>query len=76
MGQKQDEDEAEGYAFPIVLKRHDKGAGSVSGSTTPGLTNGKSAGKQQILSEGDLQRADEALSQRAFSPSSFLAYNR
>jgi len=58
-----DHDEAD-YAFPLVLKKR---AGSVSsiasGATTPGTANGKAAGKQKILSEGDLLRADEALNQ-------------
>lgn len=40
-------------------------SGLASGQTTPGTTNGgKSAGKQRVLDEDDLQRADEALSQR------------
>lgn len=37
-------------------------SGLASGQTTPGGANGRSAGKQKILSEGDLLKADEALS--------------
>lgn len=67
-GGKKDDDE-ESYPFPLVLKK--KRGTSVSsqgaigsGQTTPGgHVNGKaSAGKQKILSEHDLARADEALS--------------
>lgn len=69
MSQNKDADEDEpSYPFPLVLKAN-KRSGSVSstvgsGQTTPGGggANGKTAGRQKLLSEGDLQRADEALS--------------
>ena len=62
----------EGYPFPLVLKKKSgtSVSGLTSGQTTPG-TAGKSAGKQKLLSEGDLQRADEALSSLRWSPFSF-----
>lgn len=70
MSKNKHEDEDEGYPFPVVMKK--KGGGSVSsnlasGQTTPGTTNGKSAGKQKILSERDLRMANEALASRKIS---------
>ena len=64
----------EAYPFPLVLKKKagTSVSGLTSGQTTPG-TAGKSAGKQKLLSEGDLQRADEALSSLSSSfPPRFL----
>ncbi|MBW0489181.1 hypothetical protein O181_028896 [Austropuccinia psidii MF-1] len=58
-------DEEEGYPFPLILKRRAGSVGVASGQTTPGGNpNGKplNAEKQKILSEGDLQKADKALS--------------
>ncbi|KAH9822382.1 family 3 glycosyltransferase [Melampsora americana] len=63
------EDEEGGYPFPLVLKRRAGSVGLASGQTTPGVSgsfvngNGKvmAAGKEKSLSEGDLQKADEAL---------------
>jgi glycogen(starch) synthase len=59
------EDEEDGYPFPLVLKKSRNGSvssvASASGRTTPGATNGN-AGGRSTLSEGDLARADEALS--------------
>lgn len=62
---KGDEEEDEGYHYPLVLKKRggSVSSGLGSGQTTPGIS-GKSAGKQKILSEGDLLRADEALASR------------
>ncbi|KAM0754350.1 glycogen synthase [Meredithblackwellia eburnea MCA 4105] len=60
-------DDEDTYPFPLVLKKPNRNgsvsSGLGSGQTTPGGVNGRSAGKQKILSEGDLQKADEALSQ-------------
>ncbi|ORY73070.1 hypothetical protein BCR35DRAFT_307329 [Leucosporidium creatinivorum] len=61
---KTDEDDEDHYPFPLVMKKRtgSVSSGLASGQTTPGTTNGKSAGKQKILNEEDLQKADEALS--------------
>lgn len=68
------DEEEDAYPFPLVLKKRGNSvsSGLASGQTTPGAAaNGhrssSSAGngannKQRFLSEGDLQRADEALS--------------
>lgn len=67
MSKNRGEDEDEGYPFPVVMKkRASSGSNLGSGQTTPGTTNGKSAGKQKILSEGDLLLANEALAGREF----------
>lgn len=59
---KEDDDEHDGYPFPVVMKkRAGSGSNLASGQTTPGLSSGRSAGKQKILSEGDLRMANEAL---------------
>ncbi|KAK4703669.1 glycogen synthase, partial [Phenoliferia sp. Uapishka_3] len=62
---KPDEDE-DTYPFPLVLKKQTKNgsvsSGLASGQTTPGGANGRSAGRTKVLSEGDLLKADEALS--------------
>ncbi|EGG00124.1 family 3 glycosyltransferase [Melampsora larici-populina 98AG31] len=51
------EDEEGGYPFPLVLKRRAGSVGLASGQTTPGVS-----GSFKTLSEGDLKKADEALS--------------
>ncbi|CAO1630663.1 unnamed protein product [Sympodiomycopsis kandeliae] len=53
-----EEDEDEAYKFPLVMKQRHRGGsvGSTSGVSTPGILGGKT------LSAGDLDRADEALS--------------
>ncbi|CAH7669513.1 family 3 glycosyltransferase [Phakopsora pachyrhizi] len=72
-------DEDEGYPFPLVLKK--KAGSITSGQSTPGLygpgggggdyINGRydssstPNGKQKVLSENDLKKADEALSTSA-----------
>ncbi|GAA5898490.1 hypothetical protein JCM5296_006478 [Sporobolomyces johnsonii] len=57
-----EDEEDDGYPFPLVLKKGRGGSvsGTTSGLTTPGGVNGKSNGK--TLSEDDLVRADAALS--------------
>lgn len=71
MSQNKADDEDEGYAYPLVLKKR---AGSVSSGPASGQTTpGRSAGKQKILSEGDLKRADEALSHRTSSVAFFFS---
>ncbi|SCV74417.1 BQ2448_8056 [Microbotryum intermedium] len=57
---KNDDDE-DAYPFPLVMKKRggSVSSGLASGQTTPGGV--KSAGKQKVLNEEDLQRADEAL---------------
>lgn len=66
-------DDEDAYPFPLVLKRRGTsvGSGLTSGQSTPGghpIMNGNgkvvAAGRAKTLSEGDLQKADEALSQR------------
>ncbi|KZO97311.1 glycosyltransferase family 3 protein [Calocera viscosa TUFC12733] len=52
---KAEEDE-DSYPFPLVLKVRSRASSIMSGSSTPG------AGFNKTLSEGDLMRADEALS--------------
>ncbi|EJT98189.1 glycogen synthase [Dacryopinax primogenitus] len=52
---KADEDE-DSYPFPLVLKVRSRASSIMSGSSTPG------GGFNRTLSEGDLKRADEALS--------------
>lgn len=54
----QGEEEEEAFRLPLVLKGRRRGTsvGSMSGASTPGLLGGKT------LSAGDLERADEALS--------------
>lgn len=66
MSKGKTEDEDEGYPFPLVLKKRggSVSSGLASGQTTPGTSNGRSAGKQKVLSEGDLLAADEALAHR------------
>lgn len=56
IGQGEEEDEA--FKLPLVLKARKRGTSvsSLSGSSTPGLLGSKT------LSAGDLERADEALS--------------
>lgn len=64
------DDEEGGYPFPLVLKRRAGSVGLASGQTTPGgngpIMNGDgkivAAGKQKSLSQGDLEKADKALS--------------
>ncbi|KAF8752896.1 Glycogen synthase [Rhizoctonia solani] len=50
------EDEEDSYPFPLVLKVRSRAGSVMSGASTPG------GGMSRTLSEGDLQRADEALS--------------
>jgi len=52
----QTEDEDEGYPFPLVMKVRSRASSVVSGASTPG------GGKSNSLSEGDLRKADAALS--------------
>ncbi|POW10285.1 hypothetical protein PSTT_06161 [Puccinia striiformis] len=58
------------YPFPLVMKRRAGSAGGASGQSTPGANanhlNGSgratgAPGKEKMLSESDLQKADEAL---------------
>ncbi|KAA1085921.1 glycogen synthase isoform 1 [Puccinia graminis f. sp. tritici] len=60
------------YPFPLVMKRRTGSIGGPSGQSTPGANgnplNGPggqasaaAAGKERLLSEGDLKKADEAL---------------
>ncbi|KAI0776849.1 glycogen synthase [Trametes elegans] len=51
----QDEDE-EGYPFPLVMKVRSRANSVMSGASTPG------GGRSKSLSEGDLRKADAALS--------------
>jgi len=50
------DDDEEGYPFPLVMKVRSRAGSVMSGASTPG------GGMSKSLSEGDLQRADEALS--------------
>ncbi|KAG8741104.1 glycogen synthase isoform 1 [Ceratobasidium sp. 428] len=50
------EDEEDSYPFPLVLKVRSRAGSVISGASTPG------GGISRTLSEGDLIRADEALS--------------
>jgi len=50
------EDDEDSYPFPLVLKVRSRASSVVSGSSTPG------GGFNKTLSEGDLKRADQALS--------------
>ncbi|KAF9819264.1 hypothetical protein IEO21_02303 [Rhodonia placenta] len=50
------EDEDEGYPFPLVMKVRSRASSVMSGASTPG------GGKSNSLSEGDLRKADAALS--------------
>ncbi|KAH9942604.1 glycogen synthase [Amylocystis lapponica] len=50
------EDEDEGYPFPLVMKIRSRASSVVSGASTPG------GGRSNSLSEGDLRKADAALS--------------
>ncbi|KAF8521143.1 glycogen synthase [Gautieria morchelliformis] len=52
------EEEEEGYPFPLVMKVRSRAGSVLSGASTPGNNNGQS----KNLSERDLQKADEALS--------------
>ncbi|KAH9848225.1 glycogen synthase [Lenzites betulinus] len=52
----QQEDDEEGYPFPLVMKVRSRANSVMSGASTPG------GGRSKSLSEGDLQRADAALS--------------
>ncbi|KAI9059366.1 glycosyltransferase family 3 protein [Trametes sanguinea] len=52
----QDEDEDEGYPFPLVMKVRSRANSVMSGASTPG------GGRSKSLSEGDLRKADAALS--------------
>ncbi|GAA6026364.1 hypothetical protein JCM8202_001779 [Rhodotorula sphaerocarpa] len=63
-GDKEEEDD--GYPFPLVLKKSRNGSVSsvASGRTTPGASTGHN-GAKATLSEGDLARADQALSQHS-----------
>ncbi|KAL4244559.1 Glycogen [starch] synthase [Abortiporus biennis] len=51
-----EEDEEEGYPFPLVMKVRSRASSVMSGTSTPG------GGKSKSLSEGDLKKADAALS--------------
>ena len=51
----QDEEE-EGYPFPLVMKVRSRANSVMSGASTPG------GGRSKSLSEGDLRKADAALS--------------
>ncbi|EPS99936.1 hypothetical protein FOMPIDRAFT_1024034 [Fomitopsis schrenkii] len=53
----QADDEDEGYPFPLVMKVRSRASSVMSGASTPG------GGKSNSLSEGDLRKADAALSQ-------------
>ncbi|KAI5475234.1 glycogen(starch) synthase, glycosyltransferase family 3 protein [Pseudohyphozyma bogoriensis] len=59
IGHKEDEDDS--YPFPIVLKGN-KRSGSVSSGHASGQTTPGKAGRSKVLSEGDLAKADAALS--------------
>jgi len=50
------EDEEDGYPFPLVMKVRSRAGSVMSGASTPG------GGAFKSLSEGDLKKADEALS--------------
>ncbi|KAH9895790.1 glycogen synthase [Cubamyces lactineus] len=50
------EDEDEGYPFPLVMKVRSRANSVMSGASTPG------GGRSKSLSEGDLRKADAALS--------------
>jgi hypothetical protein len=60
------------YGFPLVLKKKSNNGSSInSGQSTPGGTaNGRTASAEakRMLSEGDLAKADAALSNRACFP--------
>ncbi|CAL1702466.1 unnamed protein product [Somion occarium] len=51
-----EEDEEEGYPFPLVMKVRSRASSVVSGASTPG------GGRSKSLSEVDLRKADAALS--------------
>ncbi|KAH9059621.1 glycogen synthase [Lactarius vividus] len=51
------EDEEDSYPFPLVMKVRSRGSSVISGASTPG------GGPFKSLSEGDLRKADAALSQ-------------
>jgi len=51
------EDEEDSYPFPLVMKVRSRAGSVMSGASTPG------GGTFKSLSEGDLQKADAALSQ-------------
>ncbi|BGP19532.1 hypothetical protein JCM10213_000132 [Rhodosporidiobolus nylandii] len=61
---KKDDDEDDGYPFPLVLKKGRGGSisGTTSGLTTPGGSLPPANGRGKTLSEADLVRADQALS--------------
>ncbi|GAA5979626.1 hypothetical protein JCM11641_007892 [Rhodosporidiobolus odoratus] len=68
---KKDDDEEDGYPFPLVLKKGRGGSisGTTSGLTTPGGVSGAGGsvlggpnGRSKTLSENDLAQADAALS--------------
>ena len=68
-GQNQD-DEDDAYPFPLVLKKK-SGSATASGQTTPPASSGINGGRnttsvpaKALLSEGDLAKADYALSHR------------
>ncbi|KAJ8461957.1 hypothetical protein ONZ51_g11209 [Trametes cubensis] len=50
------DDEDEGYPFPLVMKVRSRANSVMSGASTPG------GGRSKSLSEGDLRKADAALS--------------
>ncbi len=50
------DDEEEGYPFPLVMKVRSRANSVMSGASTPG------GGRYNSLSEGDLRKADAALS--------------
>ncbi|THH27267.1 hypothetical protein EUX98_g6924 [Antrodiella citrinella] len=51
-----EEDEEEGYPFPLVMKVRSRASSILSGASTPG------GGRSKSLSEHDLRKADAALS--------------
>ncbi|KAH8105454.1 glycogen synthase [Cristinia sonorae] len=51
-----EEDEEEGYPFPLVMKVRSRASSILSGASTPG------GGRSKSLSENDLRKADAALS--------------
>jgi len=51
------EDEEDSYPFPLVMKVRSRASSVISGASTPG------GGPFKSLSEGDLRKADAALSQ-------------